>query len=66
MGAVTFRSAATSRKSDITVAGNFTVNHDTLEVSASGIKFKLTEEGLKDLMRKMSYVATGRHEIVGG
>lgn len=66
MGAVTFKASSTGEKHDITIVGNFTLDHSTRMVKAGDVKLKLKVAAVDDLLRKMHRIATGSYETIGG
>ena len=66
MGAVTFKSSSHGEKHDITIVGNFTLDHNTRMIKASDVKLKLKVAAVDELIRKLPRISSGGYETIGG
>ena len=66
MGAVTFKSSSHTGKNDITIVGNFTLDHKTRVVKSSDISLTLKVATVDELIRKMPRISSGGYETIGG
>ena len=66
MGAVTFKSSSHGEKHDITIVGNFTLDHKTRMVKSGDVSLKLKVDSVDELIRKMPRISSGGYETVGG
>ena len=66
MGAVTFKPSSTGEKHDITIVGNFTLDHKSRMVKSGDTSVKLKVAAVDELIRKMPRISSGGYETVGG
>ena len=66
MGAVTFKPSSHAGKHDITIVGNFTLDHKSRMIKAGDVILKLQVAAVDELIRKMPRISSGGYETIGG